>query len=76
MTLGFVLVSAETGVEAELLKELKRVDGVKEAHIVYGVYDLIAKVECESMEELKQTITRYIRGLDHVNGTLTLLVVD
>jgi len=76
MTLAYVLISSETGVEQEVLKELRRIDGVKEMYVVYGVYDLVAKVERETMEELKQTIIRRIRSLDHVNGTLTLLVVE
>ena len=32
----------------EVLKSLKAVEGVKEAHSTYGIYDVIAKVEAET----------------------------
>ena len=40
MALAYVLINAETGMEAELLNELLKIDGVEEAYMVYGVYDL------------------------------------
>ena len=76
MAIAFLLISSETGVESQLLKELREINGVSEVHVVYGVYDLIAKVEADSMDDLKLAITKRIRSLDHVHATLTLLVAD
>lgn len=42
----------------------------------YGVYDIIAKVEAEDMNKLKNLITRRIRGLDKVRTTLTMIIVS
>jgi DNA-binding Lrp family transcriptional regulator len=50
---AFVLISAELGSEAEVLKKLKKIEGVEEAFTVYGVRDIIAKVDAETMDELK-----------------------
>jgi len=76
MTTAFVLINSEIGGEDEVLGELKKVKNVKEAHIVYGVYDIVAKVEAESMDKLKSVITWKIRRLDKVRSTLTMIVVE
>lgn len=75
MATAFVLINAEIGAESEVLNELKEIPEVKEAHMVYGVYDIIARVETETMQELKDTISWKIRRLDKVRSTLTMIVV-
>lgn len=75
MATAFVLINAEIGAENEVLKDLRAIQEVKEAHMVYGVYDIIARVETETMQELKDTISWKIRRLDKVRSTLTMIVV-
>ena len=58
----------------DLLKELKKIRGVEEAYTVYGVYDLIAKVQRRSMNDLKNTVNQEIRKLVKVQSTLTMIV--
>jgi len=76
MPVAFVLINAEIGSEDEVLKELKKMPNVKEGYLVYGVYDIVAKVEAESMEKLRETITWKIRRLDKVRSTLTMIVIE
>ena len=76
MSLAFVLISAEIGAEDEVLKALTKITNVKEAYIVYGVYDIVTKVEAESMKNLKEVITLKIRRLDKVRSTLTMIVME
>jgi len=40
------------------------------------VYDIIAKVEAEDMDKLKETITWRMRRLDKVRSTLTMIVIS
>ena len=74
MPLAFVLVNAEVGSEEQVVKELRETDNVKEAHLVYGVYDLIAKIEAETMDNLKAVIAQKVRKIPGIRSTLTLLV--
>lgn len=76
MPLAFVMMNAEVGLEAEVLKELKKIADVKEAYFVYGVYDIVAKVEAETMKELREVIASKIRGIDGVRSTLTMIVIE
>jgi len=76
LPLAFVLINAEIGSEDEVLQELRKIGNVKESYVVYGVYDVVAKVEAESMDKLKEIVTWKIRRLDRVRSTLTMIVVE
>lgn len=73
---AFVLINAEIGAESEVTDELRSVPDVKEAHVVYGVYDIICMVEAKTMDRLKEIITWNIRRLDKVRSTLTMIVME
>ena len=73
---AFVLINADLGAEEDLLKKLRDISNVKEVYVVYGVYDIVARVEADTMEKVKETITWNIRRLDKVRSTLTMIVVD
>jgi len=72
---AYILINVEIGAEGEVLKSLKPVSEIKEAHLVYGVYDIIARVETETMQELKDAVSWKIRRSDKVRSTLTMIVV-
>jgi len=76
MPTAFVLVNTEIGSEADVLKDLKKVEGVEEAYAVYGVYDIIARVKSGTMDKLKEIVTWRIRRLDKVRSTSTMIVVE
>lgn len=73
MVVAFVLVNAELGFEEEVLKEALKVEGVKEAHLLYGLYDLIVKVEAESVEKIKSIVNNKIRKIEKIRSTLTMI---
>jgi len=76
MPKAFVLINVESGSEDEVLKELKKIEGVEEAYFSYGVYDLITKIKADTMEKLKEMVTRRIRALNKVRSTLTLIMME
>ena len=57
MPMAFVLVNADLGAEEDLLKKLREIPNVKDVYVVYGVYDIVARVEADTMEKVKETIT-------------------
>jgi len=76
MPKAYVLINTESGSEDAVAKVLKKIEGVDEAYVAYGVYDIIAKIQAESMDELKALITHRIRRVDKVRSTLTMLIVE
>lgn len=75
MAMAFVLINVESGADTEVLQAIKKISNVKEAYQVYGVYDIVAKVEADSMDKLKDIVTNRIRRLDKVRSTLTTIVM-
>ena len=76
MAKAFLFINVESGSETEVLERLREVPEVKESYFVYGVYDIVTKVETDSMDRLKEVITSKVRKLDNVRSTLTTLVVE
>ena len=75
MAIAYVLVNTELGHEAEVVKELKMIEGISETYLVYGVYDIIGRIEAETMEDLKNIISWKVRRIQRVRSTLTIIVV-
>jgi DNA-binding Lrp family transcriptional regulator len=73
MERAYVLINCDTGYEESIIKELKKMDSIKEIHGTLGVYDIIAKVESETQEKLKEAIIGDIRKLTNIKSTLTLM---
>jgi DNA-binding Lrp family transcriptional regulator len=73
---AFVCITTEPALMVEVLKEIRAVEGVEEAQMVYGVYDIVAKVKGETMDKLKHIITEHIRRIDKVRATLTMMVIE
>jgi len=76
MALAYVLLNVEPGSEDKTLVDVRKIPYVKECHRVYGVYDMIAKVEADSMDALKEIVTWKIRRLEGVRSTLTSVVIE
>lgn len=76
MPKAFVLMNAELGIEDSIVGELRRLEGVKEVYQVYGVYDIVAQVESDTMEKVKEIITWKLRKLNGVKSTLTMIVME
>ena len=75
MATAYVLLNTELGAETEVMKGMKMIVEIKEAHMVYGAYDIIARIEAGSMEDLKNIISWRVRRLNKVRSTLTIITV-
>ena len=76
MATAYVLINTDIGSESEVLDQLKKIDAVEESHMVYGVYDVVAKVSAETMENLKESVSWKVRRLEKVRSTLTMIIIE
>ncbi len=76
MPTAFVLLNTEIGAEAEVVRELKKLQGVESAFNLWGVYDVIASVKADSMDGLSEIINKKIERIDKVHSKLTMIVAD
>ena len=73
MTVAYVLAKVEAGLDQEILREVKKIAGVKQATPTYGEYDLHVEVSFEKMEELDKFIFEQIRRIHGIKETATLI---
>ncbi len=67
------MINAEPGKEVEVMKDLKKVKAVKEASMVYGEYDIVARIETETPQDLKDVVNWRLRQIPSIRSTLTLI---
>lgn len=76
MISAVVLLNTNSNAQDSVLESLKLVDGVEEAHALYGVYDLLVKIKGSSIEKLKEITKSQIKPIAGVNSSLTLMIVQ
>lgn len=74
MPLAFICITTEPDFMVDVVKKLKTIPGIEEAHMVYGIYDVIAKISSNNMNSLKNLITNKIRRIDNIQNTITIMV--
>ena len=74
MPTAYILLNTEIGAENQVLKALKKIEGVEEAHSLWGVYDIIANVKADTMEKLKYIITKKIEKIEKINSKFTMII--
>jgi DNA-binding Lrp family transcriptional regulator len=75
MVKAFVMLNVDLGCERDVLRELREMDGVVEAYVVDGVYDVVVVLEAEGLDDLRNLISK-VRGMDNVQSTLTMIAVE
>jgi DNA-binding Lrp family transcriptional regulator len=76
MISAVVLVNTDLDSQERVIESLRLVDGVEEAHALYGVYDLLIKIKANSIDTLKEITKFRIKPIAGVNSSLTLMIVQ
>ena len=75
MAEAYVLINCDLGTEDRVIKELKSISGVSEVKGVFGVYDMITKVNATSESDIKKMIAK-IRSMNGIKSSLTMMVIE
>mgnify|MGYP003981289023 FL=1 len=81
MPTAYILINSDLGTDVSIIEYLNKTlseekDIQFEINGVYGVYDIIVKLTSENGETLRGIITNKVRTIDHVQSTLTMMVID
>ena len=76
MAEAFVLINCEIGSEESVIEKLNLIGEVIEVHGTFGAYDILAKVEADNVEIIRETITWKIRKIEKIRSTLTLMGIE
>ncbi len=65
-------MNCKLGEEKEVIQELKKIVGIKEAHGTFGLYDIVAQIECTTDEKIQEIVTQQIRKISKIQTSMTL----
>ena len=73
---ALVLLRIDPKIERNLLDELKSYEGVQEAHMIYGPYDIYSIIEVPSYDQLNNVVLNKIRRVYGVKSTTTCYLAE
>lgn len=76
MTTAFLLINCYHNSEESVLEKIKTIISVKELCCVVGNYDILVKIESNTVDELKSIINWKIRKIDKIRSTTTLVCTE
>ena len=72
---AYVLIQTDVGKAAQVAQKLGSIAGVVVADGVTGPYDVIARVEAASMDDLGRMVVRDMQQIEGITRTITCPVV-
>ena len=69
METGYILFNLKPGEKRDFLQSVRKINAVKEAHLVLGNWDAIAKVEAENIQELQKVFFNEIDKLTSITDS-------
>jgi DNA-binding Lrp family transcriptional regulator len=70
------MINCEMGSENSVIEKIKPVECVKEIQGVFGNYDVLVKLQSVTIDEISETITTKIRGIEKIRCTTTLICAN
>ena len=75
MVTAYILIQTEVGKAAQVARDIVEIKGVQQAEDVTGPYDVIARAEAGSVDELGKMVVSKVQMIDGITRTLTCTVV-
>jgi DNA-binding Lrp family transcriptional regulator len=72
---AYILIQTEVGKAAQVATEIGGIEGVVSAEDVTGPYDVIARAEAGSVDDLGQMVVSRVQMIEGITRTLTCPVV-
>ncbi len=73
---AYILIEIHTGKIREVVLQLRRVEGVVDAHMTFGPYDAVAVVDAPDVKSIGDILATAIQPIPGVVDTLTCLAVE
>jgi DNA-binding Lrp family transcriptional regulator len=72
--LAYVLFKVSSGTEREVCQKIIEFDEVLQADIIFGEYDVIAKVATQDLGKLEEFVSQKVRNVPNVLVTSTMII--
>ena len=76
MVSAFIMIKTVAGKSEDLLESVLEAEGITEAHIVAGQYDIIAEAAGEEVYDVMHSVSTSVRDLEGVADTRTYICLE
>lgn len=76
MTDAYVHIVVDAGAVGQAIQQIKNIDGVADAHVVTGEFDIIAQLELADPNDLPWVVADEIHAVPGVIETVTNVAYD
>lgn len=76
MVNAFIMIKTAAGKSADLLAAIREHEGISDAHIVAGQYDIIIEAVGEEVYDLMHGVATRVRDISGVADTKTYICLD
>lgn len=71
---AFVLINIDEHIDDDMvLAQLRKIEGISEAYKVSGIYNILVKVEAETMDKVAKVVNCKLKNLKNIQSTLTMV---
>jgi DNA-binding Lrp family transcriptional regulator len=73
---AYVLIHARVGSLPEVVRNLRRLEGVVEANMTFGPFDVVAVIQASDTGHLGSLLASHVHPIPGIVDTLTCLIVE
>lgn len=73
---AYVLIKIHPGEVRDVVRQLRKVEGVMEASMTFGPYDAVAVLDAKDINQLGHIISTAIQPIPGVSETMTCLATE
>ena len=71
---AFVLINTDDHIDDDMvLAHLRKIEGISEAYKVSGIYNILVKVEAETMDKVAKVVNYKLKNMKNIQSTLTMV---
>jgi len=71
---AYILITTRSGAEKDVLESLRKIKSIVNFTILYGEYDILAKIMLKDITELNDYLLTNIRPIQGIEKTTTLII--
>ncbi|QMU54515.1 MAG: Lrp/AsnC family transcriptional regulator [Nitrosopumilus sp.] len=73
---AYLVIHCDKGNEFSILKDLCHISEIRDADVVFGMYDVICKIESSDEGSLQNIILKKVRRLPKIKSCMTLKILN
>lgn len=81
VSIAYILLNTKPASESEVIKQINNIMKIEEQSVryevneVYGVYDIVVKIESKNMNDIKNILSK-IRRIGKISSTITMPIIE